>query len=42
MDSGRYTSYLYVVTIDILAFVPSWHQGLHPGLEEIHVNFLLL
>ena len=31
---------LPVFTIDILAFVPQWHQGLYFGMEEIDIKCL--
>jgi hypothetical protein len=34
MGSRRYTSHIRLVTIDIEAFLPPWHQGSYPTIEE--------
>jgi hypothetical protein len=39
MGSRRYTSHIRVVTIDIQAFLPPWHQGSYPSIEEIRYDF---
>jgi hypothetical protein len=37
MGSRWYTSDLYIVTIDTLAFVPSRHEVLYPDTKESDV-----
>jgi len=37
MHRRWYASHLHVVTTDIQAFVPLWHKGLHPNVQEIKV-----
>jgi len=39
MGSRRYTSHICVVTIDMEAFLPPWHQGSYPIIEEIKYDF---
>ena len=39
MGSRRYTSHICVVSIDNEAFLPSWHQGSYPSIEEIKYDF---
>jgi hypothetical protein len=39
MGSRRYTSDLAVVTTDILVLVPSWHQSLYVGVQEIGIKW---
>ena len=35
MGSTWYTSDLHLVTIDTYTFVPPWHQGMYPSIEEV-------
>jgi len=38
MGGRWYTSYLYIVTRNVLTFVLQWHQGICAGLGEIGVK----
>ena len=38
--SRWYTSDFNVVAINFYVFVPPWHQGVYPGVEEMGVKFV--
>jgi len=38
--SYGYTSDLYLVTIDMSAYVPHWHQRLYLTVQEISIKYL--
>jgi len=40
MGGRWYTSYLYIVTRNVLTFVQSWHQGMYAGIGETGVKCL--